>query len=134
MGATIWSGRLAMSVLNIFSPGWFSGGTSVTQFVANPWGTAAAPATDVWVQCTMSAFEDSGSDVSLLGWGIIEVESLDANGQLHRQQFGNPSDLANVYFMNLPQRLFVPRMLTVTLAFIAYGMSGAPTVTLFQWG
>ena len=45
-----------MSTLNIFSSGWVQGSGLITQFVPNPWGTAQAPGSDVWIQCTMDAF------------------------------------------------------------------------------
>ena len=124
-----------MTVLNIFSPGWVNAGpgTQTTQFVPNPWGTAGAPATDVWVQCTMSAIQVNDTP-SLAGFGIIEFESLDAQGHVQRTQFGDPNNLNNIIPENLPERLFIPQMLSVTLAFISADIGGAGTVTLFEWG
>ena len=62
-----------MAILNIFSPGWLNGDTA-TQYVPNPWGTS-----DVWVQCTVPALQVNDS-VCLGGFGIIEVVSLDGQG------------------------------------------------------
>lgn len=121
-----------MAVLNIFSPGWLTGGTS-TQFVANPWGTAGAPATDVWVQCTVNAFQIDDTP-SLAGFGIIEIEFLDGQGQFQRTTFGDVGNLSNVIPENLPPRLFVPQMLSVTFAMITYDTGAAGTATLFEWG
>ena len=124
-----------MTVLNIFSPGWLDAlpGTQTTQFVPNPWGTAEAPATDVWVQCTMSALNVYDTP-SLAGFGIIEFENLDSEGHVQQTQFGDPNNLANIEVESLPERLFIPQMLSVTLAFISAGIGAAGTVTLFEWG
>src|SRR5262245_19393908 len=112
-----------MTVLNIFSPGWINAapGTQTTQFVANPWGPQAR---DVWVQCTMSAFQVNDTP-SLAGFGIIEFESRDGQGHVQRTQFGDPNDLSNVVPEALPERLFIPKMVSVTLAFISYDVGGA---------
>ena len=116
-----------MAILNIFSPGWLNGDTA-TQFLPNPWGTS-----DVWVQCTVPALQVNQS-LCLGGFGIIEVVSLDGQGNPQVQQFGNPGDLNSVVPENLVPRLYVPRMLSVTLAHIVADLRSSGTVTLFQWG
>jgi hypothetical protein len=121
-----------MAILNIFSPGWVNGGTA-TQFVPNPWGTPHAPANDIWVQCTISALQVN-TDFCLGGFGIIEIVVQDENGNPKTTTFGDVGNLNNVVPENLPERLFVPRMLSVTLAHIVADLRSAGTVTLFQWG
>jgi hypothetical protein len=116
-----------MAVLNIFSPGWFEN-TQSTQLVQNPWGTS-----DVWVQCTVSAFQINDTP-SLVGFGIIEIEFLDNNGNPQSTTFGDLNNLNNVIPEDLPSRLFQPRMVSVTLALIGYNTGSAGTVTLFEWG
>jgi hypothetical protein len=124
-----------MAVLSIFSPGWVTAasGTLFTQFVPNPFGTPNSPATDVWVQCTTSAFQVIDTP-SLAGFAIIEFESLDSQGQVQRTTFGDVNNLANISPQDLPARLFVPQLLSVTLAVINASAGLAGTVTLFQWG
>ena len=121
-----------MTVLNIYSPPHITTGGTVTQFIANPWGSVDSPASDVWIQCTMSAIE--GGDGWLIGFGIIELEFLDDNGQVQRTSFGDISNLGNVAFLNLPQRNFVRRMLSVTIAGLVNGGRARGMTTLFLWG
>ena len=121
-----------MAILNIFSPGWVVGG-STTQHVANPWATKAKPTTDVWVQCTMGAIQINDT-ISLAGFGIIEIEFLDGNGHFQRKTFGDVGNLDNVIPEDLPPRLFVSNMLSVTLALVTYDTGASGTVTLFEWG
>ena len=121
-----------MAILNIFSPGWVNGDTA-TQFVPNPWGTPDAPAGDVWVQCTVPALQVNDT-ISLGGFGIIEIAFLDGNGHPQTTTFGDTNDLSNVVPEDLPPRLFVPRMLSVTLAHIVADLRSTGSVTLFQWG
>ncbi len=116
-----------MAILNIFSPGWVNGDTA-TQFVPNPWGTS-----DVWVQCTVPAMQVNDAP-SLGGFGIVEVVSLDDQGNPSVQTFGDPNNLDSIVPENLPPRLFVPKMLSVTLAHIVASLRSSGTVTLFQWG
>jgi hypothetical protein len=122
-----------MSVLNIFSPGQLNTGTTVTQFIPNPWSSADNPAWDVWVQCTMSAIQ-VGGDLSLAGIGIVEIEFVDDQGQVQRTTFGDITNLSNVAPLDLQQRLFVPQMLSVTIAMIVGGGRATGITTLFQWG
>jgi len=129
-----------MAILNIFSPGWVNGfspgwvnGNSATQFVPNPWGTPGAPAGDVWVQCTVPAMQVNDAP-SLGGFGIIEIAFLDGNGNFQTSTFGDINNLDNVVPEDLVPRLFVPRMLSVTLAHIVADLRSSGTVTLFQWG
>jgi hypothetical protein len=123
---------LRMAVLNMFSPGGLTGG-SQTQFIQNPWGTPAAPATDVWIQCTMTAVQINDTP-SLAGLGIIEIEFLDAQGQMQQTTFGDVNNLNNVIPENLPARLFVSQLVSVTVALILYDTGALGSVTLFQWG
>ncbi|MEO8813173.1 MAG: hypothetical protein ABI376_09720 [Caulobacteraceae bacterium] len=116
-----------MAILNIFSPGWVNGNTA-TQFVPNPWGTA-----DVWVQCTVPAMQVN-SDLCLGGFGIVEIDFLDDQGQVQTTRFGDPGNLGSVVPENLPPRLFQPRMVSVTLAHTVADLRSTGTVTLFQWG
>ena len=116
-----------MAILNIFSPGWVNGDTA-TQFVPNPWGTS-----DVWVQCTVPAMQVNDAP-SLGGFGIVEVVSLYSQGNPSVQTFGDPGNLDSIVPENLPPRLFVPKMLSVTLAHIVADLRSSGTVTLFQWG
>ncbi len=121
-----------MAILNIFSPGWVNGGTA-TQFITNPWAAPGRPAQDVWVQCTVPALQVN-SDFCLGGFGIIEIEFLDDQGQFQRQTFGDVGNLDNVVPEDLVPRLFIPRMLSVTCAHIVADLRSSGTVTLFQWG
>jgi hypothetical protein len=121
-----------VAILNIFSPGWLTGGTS-TQFVANPWASPGNPAQDIWVQCTSSSLQINDTP-SLAGFGIIEFDFLDGEGRRRTTSFGDPGNLHNVIPENLPERMFIAQMLSVTLAMITYDTGSAGTVTLFQWG
>ena len=114
-----------MAVLEIFSPGWLTGGTT-TQFVANPWGTA-----DVWIQCGVGSL--AVGEFALAGWGIIEFENLE-EGAVQRTTFGDVSDLENVDVFDLPPRMFVPNLISVTLASPSFDLNAVGTVTLYQWG
>lgn len=122
-----------MTVLNIYSPPHITTGGTVTQFIANPWGSADNPASDVWIQCTMSAIQ-GGGDLWLMGFGIIELDFLDDNGQFQLTTFGDVSNLGNVAPLNLPQRKFVRRMLSVTIAGLVGSGRARGMTTLFQWG
>lgn len=122
-----------MTVLNIYSPPHITTGGTVTQFIANPWGSADNPASDVWIQCTMSAIQ-GGGDLWLMGFGIIELDFLDDNGQFQRTTFGDVSNLGNVAPLDLPQRKFVRRMLSVTIAGLVGSGRARGMTTLFQWG
>lgn len=121
-----------MAVLNIMTPGYELGGNA-TQYVPNPWGTPGAPACDVWVLCTMTALQVNDTP-SLAGYGIIEYEYVDSNGQAQQRQIADPSNLSNVIPEYLFQSYFIPNILSVTLAMITYDTSASGTVTLFQWG
>ena len=122
-----------MTVLNIYSPPHITTGGTVTQFIPNPWGSADNPAADVWIQCTMSAIQ-GGGDLWLMGFGIIELDFLDDNGRVQRTTFGDVSNLGNVSPLNLPQRKFVRRMLSVTIAGLVGSGRARGMTTLFQWG
>jgi len=89
-----------MAVLDIMTPGYIVGGMS-TQNVPNPWATRDSPATDVWVLCTMTALQvnDTGA---LAGYGIIEYEHIDSDGQMKRVQIADPSNLSDV----IPEYLY----------------------------
>jgi hypothetical protein len=122
-----------MSVVSIFSPDWFEGGQLGTQFVANPFGTADSPASDVWIQCAVpwsQAFDTPATEA----FGIIEIEFVDDQGQTQQTTFGDVTNLSNVSPGDLPPRLFVSQLLSVTLAMLPYNTIQAGTVTLFQWG
>ena len=71
---------------------------------------------------------------ALGGFGIVEVVSLDDQGNPSVQTFGDPGNLDSIVPENLPPRLFVPKMLSVTLAHIVASLRSSGTVTLFQWG
>jgi|SRR5947209_3943499 len=116
-----------MAILNIFSPSWVNGNTA-TQFVPNPWGVC-----DVWIQCTVPAMQVNEAP-SLGGFGIVEVVSRDGAGNHKVQTFGNPADLDSIVPENMPPRLFVSQMVSVTLAHIVADLRSSGTVTLFQWG
>jgi hypothetical protein len=122
-----------MAVINIYTPGWFSGGTS-TQFVANPWGSPTAPACDVWVLCTLNGLASFNVTELLAVYGIIEFEYLDAQGNTQQTTFGDVNNLSNVGSAQLPTSFFVSQMLSVTLAILTYNVDATGTVTLFQWG
>jgi hypothetical protein len=121
-----------MAVLNIMTPGYELGGTA-TQYVPNPWGTPDSPACDVWVLCTMTAFQINDT-AALAGYGIIEYEYVDSNGQVQQVQIADPSNLSNVIPEYLFQSYFIQNMISVTLAIITYNTGASGTVTLFQWG
>lgn len=114
-----------MTVLNIFSPGQLTtggGGDSwVTQFVSNPWGTTA-----VWIQCTTKYVAGDGQS----DFGIQSIFFLDDNGQFQIQSFGDD----NSPFGSLQSRLFVGKLLGVTVAAHTYDAAIEGTLTLFQWG
>lgn len=116
-----------MAVLNIMTPGYFVGGMG-TQYVTNPWGNS-----DVWVLCSMSAFQvnDTGA---LAGYGIIEYEYLDSHGHMQTVQIADPSNLNDVIPEYLLQSYYITNMVSVTLAMITYNTGASGTVTLFQWG
>ena len=116
-----------MAVLNIMTPGYFVGGMG-TQYVTNPWDNS-----DVWVLCSMSAFQvnDTGA---LAGYGIIEYEYLDSHGHTQTVQIADPSNLNDVIPEYLLQSYYITNMVSVTLAMITYNTGASGTVTLFQWG
>jgi hypothetical protein len=122
-----------MGVLAIYSPGILSSGGSTTQYVPNPWATPSSPASTVWVQCAINGLE-IWDTAALIAFGIIEYESVDDHGHVHRTTFGDVGDLSDIYPDQLPSRLAIVNMLSVTLAFLAYNYSGTGEVTLFQWG
>ena len=122
-----------MSVISIFSPGWFEGGQLGTQFVANPFGTQDAPASDVWVQCEVAWSQEFDTPASA-SFGIIEIEFLDGQGQFQRTTFGDVTNLGSVHPGDLPPRLFVGQLLSVTLAMLPFNTVMAGTVSMFQWG
>jgi hypothetical protein len=121
------------SVINIFSPGWVTSGSCITQFVPNPWGNPANPACDVWIECTITALT-VWDTLSTTGFGIIEFESLDGNGRDQLTTFGDVTNLSNVNPGDLPARMFVPQLVSVTLALLNANTGSSGTVTLFQWG
>ena len=121
-----------MPVLNIFSPSEVLSAHNTTQFVPNPWGTKAKPANDVWVQTAINDLV-TWDTAALIVFGIIEFESLDAQGHVQHKSFGNISNLSHVNTASIPVRLFIPRMLSVTLAFIPLNVGAIGEVTLFQW-
>ncbi len=116
-----------MAILNIFSPGWLNG-DSATQFVPNPWGTS-----DVWVQCTVPAMQVNDS-LCLGGFGIVQFAALDGQGNPQVTTFFDPGNLNAIIPENMTPRLYIPRMLWVTLAHIVADLRSTGTVTLFQWG
>jgi hypothetical protein len=122
-----------LSVQAIFSPGWFEGGQLGTQFVPNPWGTQSAPASPVWIQCTMP-WSEVFDTASMAAFGIIELDFLDDNGNFQQTQFGDITNLSSVEPGNLPPRLFVPQFLSATFALLNLNVIAAGTVTLFLWG
>jgi len=122
-----------MSVLNIFSPGVVISSHNTTQFVPNPWATKAKPATDAWVQTAINVLE-IWDTAALVAFGIIEFESLDEHGHTQTKKFGNIHDLPHVNLSSMPTRLFIPKMVSVTLAFIPLNVGAVGEVTIFQWG
>jgi len=121
-----------MSVQNIFSPSEVVTGHNATQFVPNPWATKNKPATDVWVQTAINGLVVLDT-AAMAVFGIIEFEALDDHGHLQRKQFGNPSSLSHVPSGSLPTRLFIPRMISVTLAALALNVGVVGEVTFFEW-
>jgi hypothetical protein len=122
-----------MAVQSIFSPDWFEGGQLGTQFVANPWGTPDAPASPVWIQCTVP-WSQVFDTVSSAAFGLIEVDFLDDNGAFQQTQFGDITNLSSVSPGDLPPRLFVPQFLSATFALLNVNAIAAGTVTFFLWG
>lgn len=122
-----------MSVINIFSPGWIEGGANGTQFVGNPWGTPDAPASDVWIQCEVP-WSQAFDTPAFAAFGIIEIEFLDDQGQTQQTTFGDITNLSSIHPGDLPPRLFVSNLLSVTLAMLPFNTIQAGTVNLFQWG
>ena len=114
-----------MSVLNIFSPGDLtvggSGGNYATAFVSNPWGSGA-----VWIQCTTKYVAGDGQS----DFGVQEIDFLDEQGNFQRQSFGD----ANSPYGSFMARLYVPRLLGVTVAANTFDAAIEGTLTLFQWG
>jgi hypothetical protein len=108
-----------MGVLNIYSPNSMVGSEFTTQYIQNPWGTPNIPASDVCFQRWISQFEIN-SPPSIAGFGIIEFEFIGDQG-IQQTTFGDVTDLSDVQWWNLPTRMFVPQMLSVTLAFLPYG-------------
>jgi hypothetical protein len=122
-----------MAVLEIFSPGYFYGGVSGTQFVGNPWGSVKAPDSSVWIQCTMP-WSEIWDTAEVQAWGILEIEFLDEAGQFQQTQFGDPTNLNSIFPDQLPPRLFVQRFLGATFALLNFNATSCGTVTLFLWG
>ena len=120
-----------MAVLNIFSPGWIIG--QQTQFVAYPWGTPSRPAGDTWIQCSLAPGHIIDTPV-YAAFGILEIEFLDGSGNVQHQTFGDTTNLDNIVPASLPTRLFVPNLLSVTLASLAYNIESGGTVNLLQLG
>jgi hypothetical protein len=114
-----------MTVLNIFSPGdlygFGSGDHWVTQFVSNPFGIGA-----VWIQCTTKYVSGGGES----DFGIAEIFFLDDQGQFQTQTFADD----NSPYGFLMSRLFVERLLGVTVAAHTFDAVIEGTLTLFQWG
>jgi hypothetical protein len=121
-----------MPVLNIFSPAVVVGGHNTTQFVPNPWATKNKPATDAWVQTAINGL-NIWDTAALAVFGIIEFESLDDHGHTQTKKFGNPHDLNHVLSDAIPTRLFIPRMVSVTLACLALNVGMVGEVTIFEW-
>ena len=71
-----------------------------------------------------------------LGIGILEVESFDENGQVQQVVFGSLYDFLGYvgWETNMPTRLFVSKMLSVTVALISNNSYMFGTVTLFHLG
>jgi len=121
-----------MSVVNIFSPGVVVTGGNTTQFVPNPWATRNKPATDVWVQTAINGL-NVWDTAALAVFGIIEFESLDEHGHTQTKKFGDPHNLSHVLSDALPTRLFIPKMISVTLACLALNVGMIGEVTFFEW-
>jgi hypothetical protein len=133
-----------MAVLEIYSPRFFSLYQNSTVYVANPWATKDKPASDIWIQCTINCLSTVSEQGFSGGIGIIEYEHVDEQGQIQRETFGGTTDLDQVSIFQLPPRLFVRRLVSVTVAniasqggFQANGGIGAlftSNITLFLWG
>ena len=122
-----------MQIIAVFSPDWLVGSGQGTQFVPNPWGTPDAPASPVWIECTVPVIEVFDNPF-LTMFGIIEIEYLDDNGQVQQQTFGDITNLDNVMPGDLPPRWYCPQLLSVTFAAVTYNASESATATLFLWG
>ena len=113
-----------MPALHVFSPAplysWGEGGNSSSQFVSNPWGGARP----VWLQCTTNYVSGGGETE----FGIYEVFDLDERGNFRRTPYG--TDTYGTY----PARLFVGRLLGVTVVARTYDAIIEGTLTLFLWG
>ena len=98
-----------------------SGGKWATQFVANPWGIW-----DVWIQCTTKYVAGDGQS----DFGIAEIEFFDATGRIQRTTYAGSGSVYGA----LVARLFVQRLVSVTVAVNTYDAAISGTTTLFQWG
>jgi hypothetical protein len=116
---------IGMAIADIFSPGSLvvggSGGNFRTQFLSNPFGGASA----VWIQCTTKYVAGDGQS----DFGIQEIDFLDERGDFQRTTFADQ----NSVYGALVDRLFVPRLLGVTVAGNTFDASIEGTLTLFHW-
>jgi len=112
-----------MTVANIFSPaGLTVGGSefnSGSQSVSNPWETPSA----VWIQCTTKYVAGDGQS----DFGISQIDVINDGGSFEIVNFGDDR------FGSLLARLFVPRLLGVTVEARTYDASIEGTLTLFSW-
>jgi len=132
-----------MPIVAVYSPGELNnaggwGITAITQYVPNPWGTPQNPSSNVWIQCTPAFADFGGGNATDVGIGILEIYSVDNNGQVQHTQFGDTNDIQNNLSTSgefgLPNRLFVSNFLSMTILLAGYNASVEGSVTLFLWG
>jgi hypothetical protein len=133
-----------MPIVAVYSPGELNNGggwsiDAITQYVPNPWGTQENFSSNVWIQCTPAFAEVYGNtDITDIGIGILEIYSVDKNGQVQHQQFGDTNDiygnLSVAGEFGLPTRLFVNNFLSATIILIGNNAYMEGSVTLFLWG
>ncbi|MFC0842829.1 MULTISPECIES: hypothetical protein [Streptomyces] len=113
-----------MTVLSIYSPGTLttggSGFNSASQAVSNPFATPSA----VWIQCTTKYVAGNGQS----DFGISQVNLIDDNGQFQAVNYGDD------HFGTYLARLYVPRLLGLTVIARTYDAAIEGTLTLFSWG
>lgn len=134
-----------MPIISVWYPGEFNNVTGfggpnpsvVTQFFTNPWGSTKDNfASDVFIQCTPAWVLWGSTDFAFL-IGILEVNSLDRNGNHVHTVFGNETDLADNLSISgaigIPNRLYVSNFLNAVILLGGYNATVQGSVTLFLW-